>query len=93
MITGSNLDVDASAEQLFPTYTTPLRSGLTVKTAPTNTGLIYVSTNTNVTAGTDATTDGFPLGPGESVDLELDKASVLYGIASVDNQKIFFIGL
>jgi len=85
---GSNLDIDASAEQITSTSFTAKR-GVVLRAPSANTGIIYVG-NSDVTAGTTAATDGIPLEPGESLFIEIDNPNKLYGIADVANQKIFW---
>ena len=92
MFTGSNLDVDASAEQLFPTFTTPVQNGvISLICPPDNGGYIAVGFSNAVTAGEAAATDGFPLYPGATLDLKCDAASTLWGKGSAANLKIFFV--
>lgn len=93
MFTGSNLDVDNQAEQLFPDFTTPVANGvISLICPPDNGGVLSVGFSSAVTAfGTAATTDGFPIYPGSTLDLKCDKASTLYGIGSANNLKIGFV--
>ena len=91
MKTGSNLDIDQVAE-LLTSDTTTFTNGVIVKALSTNSGIVYISTDSSVTAGSAAATDGFPLSAGESVTLPLDRADKLYAIGSADNQKLFYAG-
>ena len=90
--TGSNLDIDTSAEQLVSS-SVACKFGVTVKAAATNTGTVYIGASSSVTAGTTGSTDGFPLEPGESVTVPVNNVNLLYGIASVANQKVFLMGV
>jgi len=90
--TGSNLDIDTSAEQLVAS-SVACKFGVTVKAAATNTGTVYIGASSSVTAGTTGSTDGFPLEPGESVTVPVNNVNLLYGIASVANQKVFLLGV
>ena len=90
-LTGSNLDVDATAEQLTATQRS-FSNGIIVKAALSNTGTVYIGPDAGVTAGTLAATDGFPLDPGDSVFLEMTDPSLIYCIGSAANQKVFWIG-
>jgi len=90
--TGSNLDIDTSAEQLVSS-SVACKFGVTVKAAATNTGTVYIGSSSSVTAGTTGSTDGFPLEPGESVTVPVNNVNLLYGIASVANQKVFLMGV
>ena len=87
---GSNLDIDTSAEQITTT-SFACKFGVTLKAAATNTGTLYIGDSSSVTAGTTGSTDGFPLEPGESVTLPVNNPNLLYAIASVANQKIFWV--
>lgn len=85
---GSNLDIDASAEQITSTSFSAKR-GVTLRAPSTNTGILYIG-NSDVTAGTTAATDGIPLEPGDSLFVEIDNPNKLYAIADTVNQKIFW---
>lgn len=86
---GSNLDIDTTAEQITTT-SFACKFGVTLKADITNTGIIYVG-NSDVTAGTTAATDGFPLSAGETLTLEVNNPNLLYAIASANNQKIYWV--
>lgn len=88
---GSNLDIDTSAEQITST-SFACKFGVTLKADITNTGIIYIG-NSDVTAGTTAATDGFPLSAGETLTLEVTNANIPYAIASANNQKIYWVGV
>ena len=85
----SNLDIDASAEQITTTSIAATK-GVAVKAASTNTGILYIG-NSDVTAGTTAATDGFPLSAGESVTIPVNNANLLYAIGSAANQAVFLL--
>ena len=86
---GSNLDIDATAEQITST-SFACKFGVTLKADITNTGIIYVG-NSDVTASGTAATDGFPLSAGETLTLEVNNPNLLYAIASTTNQKIYWV--
>ena len=86
---GSNLDIDTTAEQITTT-SFACKFGVTLKADITNTGIIYIG-NSDVTAGTTAATDGFPLSAGETLTLEVNNPNLLYAIASANNQKIYWV--
>lgn len=88
---GSNRDIDTSAEQITST-SFACKFGVTLKADITNTGIIYVG-NSDVTAGTTAATDGFPLSAGETVTLEVTNANIPYAIVSVNNQIIYWVAV
>lgn len=69
---------------------TPTKIGVLVKAASTNTGLIYVG-KTGVTAVSDPEHDGFELGAGEAVTIEVDQAKKVYAIASAASQLVFWV--
>lgn len=85
---GSNRDIDTTAEQITST-SFACKFGVIVKADITNTGIIYVG-NSDVTAGTTAGTDGFPLSAGETLTLEVNNPNLLYAIASANNQIIYW---
>lgn len=85
---GSNLDIDTSAEQITTT-SFAAKFGVTVKSAVDNTDTVYIG-NSDVTAGTTAATDGFPLEPGESITLPVNNSNLLYAIGAAANQKVFW---
>ena len=87
--TGSNLDIDTSAEQVTST-SYPAAVGVLFRADASNSGLVYLG-NSDVTAGTTAATDGFPLSAGDAVFLQISNANLVYGIGSAVNQKIFFM--
>ena len=94
MITRSNRDVDAAAEQLTTDATVTSQIGFILQGGPANaTGLVYVSTNPSLTAGTADATDGFPLAAGQSEFFPVKKASDLYVFGSTTNLVVFFYGL
>lgn len=88
---GSNLDIDTGAEQITTTSFSA-KFGITLKADITNTGIIYIG-NSDVTAGTTAATDGFPLSAGETLTLEVNNSNIPYAIASANNQKLYWIGV
>jgi len=85
---GSNLDIDTTAEQITTT-SFAAKFGVTVKAAVDNTDTVYIG-NSDVTAGTTAATDGFPLEPGESITLPVNNSNLLYAIGAAANQKVFW---
>ncbi len=86
---GSNLDIDTTAEQITTT-SFAAKFGVTIKADITNTGIVYIG-NSDVTAGTTAATDGFPLSAGESLTLEVSNSNIPYAIASANNQKVYWV--
>lgn len=85
---GSKSSIGTSAVQITASSITA-KKGVTVKAAIANTGTIYVG-NSDVTNGTTDATDGFELGNGESVTIEVDNANKIYVIASTTSQKVFW---
>ncbi len=88
---GSNLAVGTSAEVLTAT-SFDCQKGVVVKAAAANTGIIYVG-NSDVTAGSAAATDGFPLSAGDSVEVETDNPNLIFVIASVDAEDVFWLAV
>lgn len=85
---GANRDIDASAEQITST-SFACKFGLLLRADRTNTGLLYVG-NSDVTAGTDGATDGFPLAAGEAMFFPCSNSNVPYAIGSAANQIIYW---
>lgn len=86
--------VDGSAVQLSGTTQTPAY-GFTIKAGTSNSGVVYVGVNSNVTANSSAATDGVPLAAGESIFIPRAIASDvtgIYCIGSAAGQKVFVIG-
>jgi len=88
---GSNLDIDTVAEQITANAF-PAKHGVCFKADKDNTGVLYLG-NSDVTSGVAAATDGIPLEAGESITLPIDNPSLVYAIASENNQKIFWIAV
>lgn len=86
---GHNSDVDTTAEQMINT-TFQANRGVVVKAANNNTGIIFVG-NSDVTADSADATDGFELGAGESITIEVDNPNKIYVIASAVNQGVYWI--
>lgn len=85
---GSNRDVDTSAEQLTTT-SIPCKSGVEVRAAYDNPGLVFFG-NSDVTANTTDATDACYLRAGDSTFIPIDNANKIYVIGDVNNQKVFF---
>lgn len=86
---GSNRDVDTTAEQL-PSQAAVF--GVLVKASIHNTDEVYVG-KSDVTADTTDATDGFELGPGESVLVKVNNANLIYVIGGANNQKVFWLAV
>ena len=86
---GSNRDVDQVAEVLTATGFS-CQHGVLLKADSANAGIIYVGLS-DVTAGSAAATDGFPLAAGDTLFVEVANSNLLYVIASVANQIIYWI--
>lgn len=87
------VDVTTSATQLVATAhaqgSSP-RAGVRLKADIANTGVVYVG-KSDVTAGTVAATDGYPLSAGEEVAIPIDDATKLYGRSSAGTNKIYVL--
>jgi hypothetical protein len=88
--TGSNLDIDTSAEQITAGTSYPATVGVLFRADSDNSGVVYLG-NSDVTAGTSASTDGLPLSAGDAVFLQISNANLVYAIGSAINQKIYFM--
>jgi hypothetical protein len=88
---GSNLSVGTTAVRLTTTDFKCIK-GVLVRAPSTNTGNVYVG-KSDVTAGTNANTDGMLLEPGDAVFIEVDNPNKVYVIASAAGQKVFWIAV
>lgn len=71
-------------------HTAELSSGVTIKAAAGNSGIIYVGYNAGVTAGDTADTDGFELSAGESQPFPVTHLDKLWVIADGAAQKFYW---
>ena len=79
----------STASQVTP-ISTPLSSGITIKSHPSNVDFIYVG-NSGLTAG--VTTNAYPLESGESIFLEINNLNLVYVLGiSGDTRKVNYIG-
>lgn len=88
---GANRDVDTTAEVLTATSFDAAK-GVTIVADRDNSGVVYVGNN-DVTAGTADATDGFPIGAGESITLEVTNPNLIYVRASANNQIVYWIAV
>lgn len=86
---GSNRDVDTIAEVLTTTSFF-CQHGVLLKADKGNAGTLYVGLS-DVTAGTTAATDGFPIDANDTLFIEVGNANLLYVIASEVNQIVYWI--
>lgn len=70
----------------------PVQKGIVIKASNSNTGNIYVG-NTGLTINTAEATDGFELGPGESLTIEPDNVSKVYLISDAASQRVYFVSV
>ena len=89
--TGQNTDIDAAAERLKD-ISVPCVFGVLVTAHKDNAGIVYVGPK-GVTAETNAATDGIPLEAKDSVFIEIDDLSKVYVIASIADQKAFYLAI
>lgn len=89
--TGSNLDIDAAAERLTNANIVCV-FGVLVRADTDNAGDVYVGVE-GVTAGTAAATDGIRLKPGDAVSIEIDNPGKIFVIATVANQKAWWVAV
>ena len=90
--TGSNLDVDGSAEQLIA-VSHPATTAVLVRADAENSGVVYLGDSASVTAGTLGSTDGLPLSAGDAISIPVTNANLIYAIGSAANQKLFFLAI
>jgi len=83
------VNVGATAVQLSATST--LINKVVVKAADGNgSEKIYVG-NSDVTANSEVTTDGYQLGAGQSITIPIYNLNLVYVIASAADQKVFYL--
>ena len=88
---GQNNDIDTAAEKLTAGGS-KCAFGVLVKAHKDNAGIVYVGPK-GVTADTVPATDGLPLEAGEAVFIEIDAPYKVYVIASIVNQKAFWLAV
>ena len=86
---GSNHDIDIVAEQMT-SVDFDCNNGCLICAGHNNTGVVYVG-KSGVTAGTNESTDGFPLNAGDSLVIEVSNVNLIYLIADAENQKVFWV--
>lgn len=89
--TGLNSDIDTSAERLKDAHI-PCVFGVLVVAHKDNAGIVYVGP-IGVTAESADATDGMPLAANERIFIEIDNLNKVYVIASVANQKAFYLAI
>ena len=91
---GRKSSIGTTALQLTAT-STAVRRGVLVKASNENgTNKIYVGNSSGVTADSADGTDGYELGTGEAVVIEVDDANKVYVIADAGAaNKVFWLGL
>lgn len=87
---GSNRDVDSIVAEVLTATSFPCQHGVLLKADKNNAGTVYVGLS-DVTAGTAAATDGFPLDANDTLFIEVSNSNLLYVFASQDNQIIYWI--
>lgn len=65
--------------------------GVLIKSSNDNTGKIYVGNGSDVTIGTDDDTDGFELGPGEAIEIEIDNTNKVFLISDTAAQTVTWL--
>lgn len=88
---GAKSSIGVTAVQITAT-SIEAQKGVLIKADTNNSGIVYIG-NSDVTAGSADATDGFPLQPGESVQVEIDNVNRIYAIGSAAGQKVFWIKL
>lgn len=88
VLSGSTI-MTKSPQQINPTNSTILRSGINLKSPSTNTSTIFVGSSIIVASPGHA----YPLEPGESVFIECDNTGSIYCYGTIDpvNQKLIYI--
>lgn len=88
---GLNDDIDQVEEQICGDSRI-VKIGVLVVAHKDNAGIVYVGKKGVLTDATPAFA-GIPLAAGDSVVIEIDNLNKVYVIASVDNQKAFFLAI
>jgi len=57
-----------------------------------NTDIVFVSTNPNVTAGTNLDLDGIPVLPGGAIELPIEEPDKVYVVSQSAGQKVCWFG-
>lgn len=65
--------------------------GIQVRSSTANSGKIYIGSSSSVTAGTNASTDGFLLLSGESLMIPTNNVNLIYAISDTASQTLFFL--
>ena len=80
--------VASTTSSVITTASTVLKVGVHLKCPITNTSDVYIGSSTM-----SNTTNGFPLGPGESIFLEIDNLNKIYLLAATttESQKVHYI--
>jgi len=73
------------------TDTHELQGGVQLVADADNTGVVYVGTRSNLTAGTADATDGFPLSAGEALFIPANSESEIHHIADAAAQALHFM--
>jgi len=83
--------VTTSAAKIFTTATEERSDvGIQILAASTNTGTIYISTNSSITANSSDENDGYPLTAGEKLLIIERNPNDIYAVASDGSQTIWF---
>lgn len=90
--TGSKNSIGTTAVQMSST-SYAVRRGVLIKASNVNVGRVYVGDDNTVTQNTNASTDGFELGPGQEVIIPVTNVNVIYLVASQAGQKVFWMAI
>jgi hypothetical protein len=83
--------VTTSAAKIFTTATDERSDvGIQILAASTNSGTIYISTNSSITANSSDENDGYPLTAGEKLLIIERNPNDIYAVASDVGQTIWF---
>ena len=87
---GSNSVIGAAAAQLI-VASVPATLGVEVKAANGNGANVYIGNSNAVTPATLDATDGFELGPGESILVRVDDVNKIWAISTMAGQRVFWL--
>ena len=77
--------------EVFNAPPTPTRGEVRLKSAASNTGVIYVGYRANLTPGTNQLKDGYPLFPMQEIIFRVLDLNQFYAVANIAGQRLFWI--
>jgi hypothetical protein len=78
---------------VLPLTGIPEGTKIQLKASASNTGLVYVGNTPNVTANSNAETDGFPLSADQGIYIPVVQTGQIYLVSPSLNNKVFIFGV